>query len=65
MKKHYTAPQADLTCFEPWENVALVDLNGGNNGGNISFGDLWAAANKEPSGQGAVWTEGDISVNIK
>ena len=59
MNKNYTAPQADLMCFEPWENVALEELNSGN----ISFSDLWMAANKGPGG-GAEWSSGDISVPV-
>ena len=62
MKKNYTAPQAELTCFEPWENVALVDLNG-SNGGGISFSDLWAAANKQPGGSGGQ-ASGDIGIPV-
>lgn len=31
MKKTYTAPEADLLCFEPQENLAFSPLN--DNGG--------------------------------
>ena len=34
MKKIYTAPEADLLCFEPQENLAGIfeDLQGGSQG---------------------------------
>ena len=62
MNKNYTAPRADLMCFEPWENVALEELNRSSSG-NISFSDLWMAANAQ-TGTGTDWKSGDISVPV-
>ena len=52
MKKNYTAPQAELTCFEPWENVAWEDLfvGTGSNGGGFNFKDLWGSKGPNISG---------------
>lgn len=48
MKKIYTAPEADLLCFEPLENLALTSLSNDNGGmgagaGSGSFDQLSGA----------------------
>ena len=46
MKKTYTAPEADLLCFEPQEKLAFTPLNEGGIGagaGSGSFDNLSGA----------------------
>ena len=53
MKKIYTAPEADLLCFRPVEDLAL------------SFDNLWPNIQlQDGSSDAAVTSGGDIKINI-
>lgn len=52
MKKIYTAPEADLLCFRPVEDLAIV------------FDNLWNETETGGKKEGAVTSGGDIKINI-
>lgn len=53
MKKNYVAPEADLLCFRPVEDLAIV------------FDSLWNKTETSGEKGAAVGSTGDIKITIK